>query len=431
MKFMNIRDKDLLTRLKEVVSNKFCARGVIVFYCDNPLRQRTHYLNWRKFGLNLARFAMLVTIESAGMASQYFIHVFGIAVILHSAFQQHSFALSRDSRSVFEAARSITVRIEGATLGSGVLVRREGSRYIVLTSWHVVDSHRRGEEMAIYTVDGQQHQLEQGSIKRVGSVDLAVLSFSSANSYALARIGSSMSLSIGSPVYVFGYESTGLGQIRRERAENGVLKSNPSASAPDGYQLLYSNYTLPGMSGGPLLNEAGELIGIHGRAEAGIQVIERDGKPVATGTNMGVPISYFTSALPPSPAMKPEVLDREAPPVAPLINSFANLSTAAKNGAATQADMNLYARIAAVNACIYRSAGVEFDRSVGIAGETIAQLILGQHQGLIKQVGGKSLTLEELRKASISSAVVGAYEICPKQVPSAVAAKVRDALAKR
>ena len=94
-------------------------------------------------------------------------------------------------------------------------------------------------------------------------------------------------------------------------------------------------------------------------------------------------------------------------------------------------EMNLYTRVAAVNACIYRSAGVDFDKSVGIAGETIAQLILGQHQGLVQQVGGKSLTLEELRKGSINSAVIGAYEICPKQVPSAVAVKVRDALAKR
>ena len=34
--------------------------------------------------------------------------------------------------------------------------------------------------------------------------------------------------------------------------------------------------------------------------------------------------------------------------------------------------MNLYTRIAAVNVCISRSAGVEFDKSVAIAGETIA-----------------------------------------------------------
>ncbi|MFZ0408777.1 MAG: cAMP phosphodiesterase [Cyanobium sp.] len=98
---------------------------------------------------------------------------------------------------------------------------------------------------------------------------------------------------------------------------------------------------------------------------------------------------------------------------------------------ATPAEMNLYTRIAAVNACISRSAGVDFDKAVGIAGETIAQLILGQHQGLIQQVGTKPLTLEELRKGSINSAVIGAYEICPKQVPPEVAKKVQDALSKK
>jgi len=98
---------------------------------------------------------------------------------------------------------------------------------------------------------------------------------------------------------------------------------------------------------------------------------------------------------------------------------------------ATPAEMNLYTKIAAVNACIARSAGIDFDKAVGIAGETIAQVILGQHQGQIQQVGSKALTLEELRKGSINSAVIGAYEICPKQVPPEVAKKVQEALSKK
>lgn len=93
--------------------------------------------------------------------------------------------------------------------------------------------------------------------------------------------------------------------------------------------------------------------------------------------------------------------------------------------------MGLYARIAAVNTCISRGAGVEFDKAVGIAGETIAQLILGVHQGLIQQVGTKPLTIEELRRGSINSAVIGAYELCPKQLPPDVAKKVQEALSKQ
>jgi len=95
---------------------------------------------------------------------------------------------------------------------------------------------------------------------------------------------------------------------------------------------------------------------------------------------------------------------------------------------ATQAEMGLYTRIAAVNVCIARAAGIDFDKAVGVAGETIAQLILGQHQGLIQQVGDKPLTIEQLRKGAVNSAVLGAAEICPKSVPPDVMKKVEAAL---
>jgi hypothetical protein len=100
----------------------------------------------------------------------------------------------------------------------------------------------------------------------------------------------------------------------------------------------------------------------------------------------------------------------------------------AENTPATEADMNLYTRIAAVNVCIARGAGVDFQKAVGIAGETIAQLIQGQHGSLIAQVGPKPLSIEDLRKGSINSAVLGAAEICPKEVPADVMAKVQAAL---
>ena len=95
---------------------------------------------------------------------------------------------------------------------------------------------------------------------------------------------------------------------------------------------------------------------------------------------------------------------------------------------ASEADMGLYTRIGAINVCIARSAGIEFDKAVAIAGETIAQVIQGQHGGVIQQVGTKPLTIEELRKGSINSAVLGAVQICPKEVPADVTKKVSDLL---
>ena len=104
---------------------------------------------------------------------------------------------------------------------------------------------------------------------------------------------------------------------------------------------------------------------------------------------------------------------------------------AAWAGPATEADMSLYTRISALNVCISRAAGIEFDKAVAVAGETLAQVIQGQHDGVIQQVGPKPLSLDELRKGSINSAVLGAVEVCPKEVPADVLKKVQDVLKSR
>jgi len=124
------------------------------------------------------------------------------------------------------------------------------------------------------------------------------------------------------------------------------------------------------------------------------------------------------------------LLRRMAPfVVAPLLTlPLLVAPTAALAAPATEAEMNLYTRIAAVNVCIARAAGVEFDKAVGIAGETIAQLIQGQHGGVIQQVGTKPLSLDDLRKGSINSAVLGAVEVCPKEVPADIMKRVQEAL---
>jgi len=55
---------------------------------------------------------------------------------------------------------------------------------------------------------------------------------------------------------------------------------------PKGYELLYNNSTAPGMSGGPILDTKGLVIGIHGLAEGN----DVSGK---VGINLGIPINFF------------------------------------------------------------------------------------------------------------------------------------------
>ena len=126
---------------------------------------------------------------------------------------------------------------------------------------------------------------------------------------------------------------------------------------------------------------------------------------------------------------RPSVLTRLSLALLPLLLPLLLLAAQPAQAApANEAEMNLYTRMAAVNVCLARAAGVEFDKAVGIAGETITQVIQGQHGGAIKQVGTKPLSLEELRQGSINSAVIGAVEVCPQQVPADVVKRVEEAL---
>jgi tetratricopeptide (TPR) repeat protein len=176
-----------------------------------------------------------------------------------------------------------------------VLVKRDGNRYTVLTAWHVVSGQRPGEELDIYTPDGQRHKLEQGSIKRLGEVDMAVLNFTSPTSYELARVGDIKSISTGSPIYVAGFPlATSAVNQRLLRFLKGDVVANATVAISNGYQLLYSNQTLPGMSGGAALNAQGQLVGIHGQGETDSQMSEQQGVAVKTGTNQAVPIAYYS-----------------------------------------------------------------------------------------------------------------------------------------
>lgn len=111
-----------------------------------------------------------------------------------------------------------------------------------------------------------------------------------------------------------------------------------------------------------------------------------------------------------------------------LLLPLALLPAPAQAAPATDAEMGFYTKLAAVNTCIARAAGVEFDKAISIAGETVAYVLQNQHGGVIQQIGPKPLPMDELRKGSVNSAVLGAYEICPKDVPADVAQKVQALL---
>src|SRR5881227_149189 len=145
------------------------------------------------------------------------------------------------------------------SLGSGVIVTNEGH---IITNNHVVDQ-----------VDDIEVQLADGRTKKarlIGSdaeVDLAVLKIDEPGLKPL-KLGDSdavqagdMVLAIGNP---FGFEET---------VTEGIISSKGRKNRTDTFgDLLQTDAAInPGNSGGPLINLAGEVIGINtaGIARAG------------------------------------------------------------------------------------------------------------------------------------------------------------------
>jgi V8-like Glu-specific endopeptidase len=79
---------------------------------------------------------------------------------------------------------------------------------------------------------------------------MAVLTFISSNSYELARVGDVMSVSSGEQVLVAGFPISSNGKLKYD---SGKLVANAAVGIDQGYQLLYTNDTISGMSGGVVL----------------------------------------------------------------------------------------------------------------------------------------------------------------------------------
>jgi tetratricopeptide (TPR) repeat protein/S1-C subfamily serine protease len=204
-------------------------------------------------------------------------------------------------------AEETTVRIDFPNgNGSGVIIAKQGgfftNNYYILTAYHVVNE---AVKYQVVTPDGRRHSVDYGTVKRLPGVDLAVLEFTSNQTYRVASLASNSLFNkddwdfvcvSGWPISkVTGDKPTRLfsvGEIIKPDLIQLVKKD--AGSLTDGYEMVYSNITAGGVSGGQVLNIDGQVIGIHGRAD-GEETIDHAGeqRPIQLGYSFGIPINKF------------------------------------------------------------------------------------------------------------------------------------------
>ncbi|NEQ66853.1 MAG: trypsin-like peptidase domain-containing protein [Symploca sp. SIO2D2] len=165
-----------------------------------------------------------------------------------------------------ELAKAVTVKVirQNGVWGSGIIVERQGLSYTVLTNEHVV---KNGQPYTIEHHNGQKYPAQLLQNTNFNGNDLALLQFKSEENYQQASLQASSSLKEDEEVFMAGYpldfkESDARGFSFRSGLITFLGMDRPLKG---GYKLGTSHQIQKGMSGGPLLNSQGKVVGINGK----------------------------------------------------------------------------------------------------------------------------------------------------------------------
>ena len=84
---------------------------------------------------------------------------------------------------------------------------------------------------------------------------------------------------------------------------------------------------------------------------------------------------------------------------------------------ASEKDLFLYRQMGASYLCIASKAEVDFNKGLGIASATFANVIIGKHGGAIRELGNEKLDEKKLYNAGTFQIVGSALNICPESIP--------------
>lgn len=232
----------------------------------------------------------------------------GTAAVVTIAISQP--AMAKTAREVAQIAVPTTVQINNIVApnlgGSGVIISKNGKTYTVLTASHVVENPNT--DYSIKTSKKKEHKVTsvKSFRKEKTGTDLAIITFETDEEYAVAPLTNSNEATIGSGVYISGYPVASVGVNERRYSFTSGIITTEGISDSEGYTLRYDAVTDKGMSGGPVFDVSGRVIGIHGAGEAKGSIVVEKGKEgqsekgqaeVKTGFNLAIPINTFVGMM--------------------------------------------------------------------------------------------------------------------------------------
>ncbi|HEX6341334.1 S1C family serine protease [Umezawaea sp.] len=149
---------------------------------------------------------------------------------------------------------------QGSGIGSGVVLSADGR---ILTNNHVVSG---AQQVSVTTNDGEEYAATV--VGADPSSDLAVLKLTGASGLTPATFADSSTVEVGDQVVAIGspegLQGTVTSGIVSALDRTVTIAGETRGSAGTSYQAIQTDASInPGNSGGPLLNSAGQVIGIN------------------------------------------------------------------------------------------------------------------------------------------------------------------------
>lgn len=187
-----------------------------------------------------------------------------VSVINKQKVQQNSgvlgmFGIDGDS-SDSSSSSSNSGKLETASEGSGVIYKKSGNTAYIVTNNHVVKGSN-----ALQVILSNGKKVDAQLVGTDSATDLAVLKINAANVTTVAEFGNSSSISAGQDVLAIG---SPMGSEYANTVTKGIVsaKNRTLKAGTDGTltSVIQTDAAInSGNSGGPLINMAGQVIGIN------------------------------------------------------------------------------------------------------------------------------------------------------------------------